>query len=71
MIASILAILATLIPWLGRWFSPEAKLERMTLKEARREGEAKLKAEQLRREYDAIDHDKKTGNDLLESLNKK
>lgn len=71
MVASVLKILAVLIPWIGRRFSPEAKLERMVLAEVKREGEAKLRAEQLRREYDKIEHDKKAGTDLLDSLNRK
>lgn len=70
MIQSILTILATLIPWIGRYFSPERKLERMVLAEAKREGETKLRAEKLRREYDKIEQDKKTGKDLLDSLNR-
>lgn len=70
-IKAVLTILATLIPWLGRKFSPEAKLERMVLKETKREGEAKLKAEKLKRTYDKIDaQPEKSTKDLLESLNK-
>lgn len=71
MVTSILKILAVLIPWIGRHFSPEAKLERLLLAETKREGEAKLKAEQLRRKYDQIEQDKLSGEDLLDSLNKK
>jgi hypothetical protein len=67
---AILTILATIIPWLGRQFSPEAKLEKMVLKEAKREGQAKLEASELKREYDRIAHDKKSGKDLLDSLNR-
>lgn len=70
MIQSFLTILATLIPWIGRYFSPERKLERLVLAEAKREGEAKLRAEKLRREYDKIEQDKKTDKDLLDSLNR-
>ena len=68
--ASLLTILASLIPWLERTFSPERKLERMVLKEAKRESEAKLQAEKLKRAYDKIEQDKKTGSNLLDSLNK-
>lgn len=49
--------------------SPEARLRRLETKAAEREGEAQLKAEQLRRKYDAIERDKKTGDDLLDRLN--
>lgn len=69
MIASLLTILATLLPWLGRKFSPEAKLERMVLNETKRDASAKLEAEKLRRKYDQIDNQpKKSGKDLLDSL---
>lgn len=68
---SILTILATLLPWIGRKFSPEAKLARLELAEAKREGEARLRAEKLKREYDKIEQDTLSGKDLLDSLNKK
>lgn len=70
-IKSALTILATLIPWIGRYFSPERKLERLVLAEAKREAEAKLRAEKLRREHDTIERDNKSGTDLLDSLNRK
>lgn len=72
MVQSILRILATLIPWIGRYFSPERKLERLTLKEVKREAEAKLQAEKLKRQYDQIERDVegKRGKDLLDRLNR-
>lgn len=70
MVASILKILAVLIPWVGRHFSPEAKLARIVLAEAKRKSEVKLRAAELRRTYNKIAQDRLSGKDLLDSLNK-
>lgn len=51
--------------------SPDAVLRRKEVKDAVREGEAKATAEQLKGEYAEIEHEKKTGDDLLDSLHRK
>jgi hypothetical protein len=65
---AIIGLIKELFAAWNTWNSPEARLRRLETKAAEREGEAKLKAEQLKRKYDQIDADKKTGNDLLDSL---
>ena len=69
---AIVGIVSGLIAWYNATFSPEARLKRAEVRAAVREGEAKLRAEQLKRAYDKIDAEKKKSDaDLLDSLNRK
>ena len=69
--AAIIALLSGFLKWYLQRYSPEAQLRRMEVKAAEREGEERLRAEQLRRTFDAIDAEKKKSDaDLLDSLNK-
>lgn len=67
----IIGLLKELFAAWNTWNSPEARLRRLETKAAEREGEARVRAERLKRTYAKIQHKKKTGNDLRDSLTRK
>ena len=69
MIASILAILATLIPWIGRRFSPESVLHRRELAEAEHKRKMDVEAEKLKDTYKEVKRETPTDpKDLADDL---